>query len=175
MKMVRFILVGMLLALVGIFVAGTLIDSQWKVSRTVTVNATPDAVFAQLNRPRNWEKWMTWSAETGITSSEYSETEFGVGATAFFGDSNSSMVRKITASEKPRMIAYVLTSPTIGKANGVFDIAQKDGKTVLTWRLEGELRGPIEKFLMATLMKSRLEHIFTESLDNFTTHANTYP
>lgn len=166
MKAVRFILVGMFVVIVGILAVGALLSSKWQVSQTIQIEAPAATVFAELNSPQRWEYWMTWAEEAGAGEFTYSEVKSGVGAVVFFGNDASGMTRKITASDPYRRVAYVMTNPNIGRAHGELLINTVDGVSTVTWNLQGELRGPIEKFLMATLVKSRLNHVLSGSLAN---------
>jgi polyketide cyclase/dehydrase/lipid transport protein len=77
--MIRFaigavVLVGVLLTLVGTR------PSRFKVARSITIDAPPEAVFAEVNDFHHWKAWNPWAAMDPAMRETYEGASAGVGA-----------------------------------------------------------------------------------------------
>jgi len=72
------IAVGVLVSCFVVVVA--LRPGEFKVTRSATIAAPPEAVFAQVNDLHNWEAWSPWAKLDPAARNSYEGPPAGVGA-----------------------------------------------------------------------------------------------
>src|SRR5687767_4039749 len=66
----------------GLTLFALLLPSQYKVEKSVLIEASPETVFTNLNNLSRWQKWSIWSQEYDpAIANIYGGPEKGVGAT----------------------------------------------------------------------------------------------
>ena len=61
MKTLKKIILAVLLIPILLVVVSLFLPAQYRVERTATINARPDAVFAQINTLKQWPEWTAWT------------------------------------------------------------------------------------------------------------------
>ncbi len=105
-----------------------------RYSQEITINASPDAVFAYVSDMTKHGEWGSHQVEVKATS----PAAAGVGATFestqhLFGTQHEKQT--ITAHEPPRRFVFQATG-TLGLAEHTFDIAAQDGATKVVKSME---------------------------------------
>ena len=139
--MIRKILIGVLLALIGIVIYAATQPANYVVSRSTTINAPADKIFPYLNNQRLAEQWGPWKEVDPQAKQIFSGPEAGIGAKASWdsqgqlGTGSATIVESIPNQrvrielEYMRPMAMTQISDYIIEANG--------NETKVTWRVEG--------------------------------------
>jgi hypothetical protein len=137
----KVVLVVLLIPIV-LLIASVFLPSHYRVTRSIIIQATPEAMFANINTLRRWPEWTAWTvARYPDMKAEFSGPEAGVGATyAWTGKTSGSGTLKLTRSEPPKRVEYDLDFEH-GKfiSKGTILLEPSDGAVRVTWSNEGEL------------------------------------
>ena len=111
------------------------LPSQVKVSRSVTINAPPAAVFDQLKSFRNWEAWAPWFRRDKHLDTDFSGPESGAGAIMTWSSRKEGDGRiKIASASLGSGLDMAVDFGDSGEADTSFDLRDADGGTTeLTW------------------------------------------
>jgi len=125
------------LALVAFCAFVAMQPSEMKVSRSATMAAPPDEVFAQVNNFHNWQQWSPWAKLDPDASTTFSGPESGEGA-KFAWDGNDQVGAgnmTIVASKPAEQIDIKLefTKPMEGTSDTLFTFTPAGDQTNVTW------------------------------------------
>ncbi|MCD6023725.1 MAG: hypothetical protein K0Q91_641 [Fibrobacteria bacterium] len=141
--MLKKILIGLGIVIVVFLIVVALQPADFKVERSATLDAPPEAVFAQVNDFRNWTNWSPWEkmeeSEADLKKT-YGPTTAGVGATyAWEGKKTGAGSMTITESRPVQRIEIRLEFIKPFKATNptTFAFAPADGGTNVTWTMQG--------------------------------------
>lgn len=81
MKFLKWLLIIIAVLAVVLVVVGFLLPQTRHVERSITVNATKDTVFNQVNNLQNFNNWSPWAAIDPNASYTFTGPNSGVGAT----------------------------------------------------------------------------------------------
>ncbi len=116
--------------------------SQFKVSRSVTMTASPERIFPHVNELRKWEAWNPWGRLDPNTQITYDGPPSGVGASyTWAGNMNVGEGRStITESQLNQRILFRLEfmKPMQATNTAEFTFAPSGGQTVVTWTMSGK-------------------------------------
>jgi len=171
MKIVRFVLTGLALAVAGLVAIGLLVPSQFRVERSERIEATPAKIYPLLADPREWKKWSAWNRRDPNMKITYSGPPSGVGAgwsweSASEGTGNMTF----TAAEPGRSLDYALSFPSMGMASrGVLILAPEGAATRVSWTNEGDVgKNPLYR-LVVPFMDAMVGPDFSAGLANLKT------
>jgi hypothetical protein len=115
--------------------------SEFRISRTRTVGAPPDVVYAHVNDLHRWQEWSPWERIDPALAREYSGAPAGPGAVySWSGNRNVGAGRMtIIASRAPQSITIRLEFMKPWKATNTaeFDFAPSGSGTSVTWTMTG--------------------------------------
>ena len=142
-----FIKIGAVLALIAmlIFVIPFGLPAQYRVVRTVTINAPPAAIHPSVNTLQEWPEWSAWTTKKyPDLKNTYAGPEAGVGAINEFAAESLGGGGKfeVTKSHPDEGIEYKLEfhqGDTIYPSTGGIKYAKDGEGTKVTWTNEGEL------------------------------------
>jgi hypothetical protein len=168
------------LAILGVFlaVAAVVVGMQpdtFSVQRSVTIAASPAAVFDQVNDFQAWDGWSPWKELDPNAKKTLSTPSAGKGAT--FGWSGNDKVGEgsltILESRPGEMvdIEQVFVRPLAGKARMVFTFAPEVGGTKVTWTMDGTNNFLGKAMCMIVDMDAMLGKDFDRGLANMKTVA----
>lgn len=145
-KTLKFILILLVLLAIVLAGGGLLLSPKFKVSRTVTINTTPDKVYALVANPRAWKQWSVWNRRDPSMAMTYSGAESGAGAVWEWKSASEGDGRmRFTAAEPPQRMAYELFFPDFGTTStGEFRFeapagSTPAGTTAVTWSIDGDM------------------------------------
>ena len=132
--------IAVVLALLAIFIATR--PAEFSVSRAATMNATPAAVFNQLNDFHKWEAWSPWAKMDPNAKNSFDGPTSGEGA-KFAWDGNSDVgAGNMTITESvPNdhvRIRLEFVRPFAGVNDTLFTIKPAGDKTNVTWTMSGK-------------------------------------
>lgn len=115
--------------------------NEFRVTRSILVNASAEAIFPQVNTLRNWGAWDPWAKLDPKAKSEFEGPEAGVGAKMHW-EGNSDVgngTMEITDSRQQEFIRLRLTflEPMESTHTAEFTFEETSGKTYITWTIYG--------------------------------------
>lgn len=139
------------IALVAFLVIAALQPSEYKVERSLTINATTRVLFTQANNFRRWQLWSPWAEIDPNAKVSFEGAAWGEGAIMRW-DGNREVGKgsmTITQSSPNRSVQYKLDflAPMKGEATSEFTFTpDAKGGTKVTWSMSGK-RGLFGKAL----------------------------
>jgi carbon monoxide dehydrogenase subunit G len=130
------------LALFGLVGFGLFGSRQWRIERSATIRAAPEAVHERLADLRRWKEWSRWIADANPSAAFVYAGEPGLGMTASWtSERGHACSLAITRSDPATGIEYDLalaSFPTT--AHGTLALAPTPGggATRVTWTTWGE-------------------------------------
>ena len=143
--MVKKILIGVAAAVavlaLGFVAVVAMQPSEFRISRSATMAAPAERVFAQVNDFHKWDAWSPWAKLDPNAKNSFSGPESGEGAT--FGWSGNDQVGegKMTITEsKPNELVrlkLVFIKPMEDSSDTEFTFKPDGDKTAVTWTMSG--------------------------------------
>ena len=126
---------------VGLVVGGMMLPPTFQVSRSVTVNAPPDKLYALVADPRAWAQWSVWNQRDPAMKIEYSGPQSGVGATwAWQSASEGDGKMSFTVAEPGKRVGFDLYFPDFGTTSkGELVFTPEGNGTRITWTMNGDM------------------------------------
>lgn len=141
-KAILGILAILVLVVVGFCIVVAMQPADFKITRSATYTATPEAVFAQINDFHKWNAWSPWAKIDPAMRSTFNGPENGVGSSYYWigNDEVGEGKMTITASHPSQHIAIDLDfiAPFAAKNVTEFVIKPTGDKTDVTWSMTGK-------------------------------------
>lgn len=126
----------------------------FRVERTTTINAPPDAIFPLINDYHGWAAWSPWEKKDPAMTRTFSGAASGTGAVyEWSGNSEVGSGRmEITESVPSSKVTLDLhfLKPIEARNTTEFTLADQGGTTTVTWAMYGP--SPFISKLMGLLM-----------------------
>ncbi len=140
--MLKKILMVLILLVAGFVVVVSLRPSDFRVSRTATMAAPPETIFAQVNDFHRWEAWSPWAKMDPQAKNSFEGSNSGKGA-IFRWDGNSKVgagAMTILDSQPSSLIRIQLDflKPMSGTSTAEFTFKPEGDRTVVTWSMAGK-------------------------------------
>lgn len=168
MRIVKWIVI-VLLALAAILVGGGyLLSPKFTVTRSISIQAPADKVYALVGDPRGWKQWTVWNRRDPAMQVEYFGPPSGAGAGwAWKSQSEGDGRMTFTAAEPGRRVVYDLFFPDFGTtSSGDFTFVPEGGGTKVTWTMNGDMgSNPLYRW-MALFMDRMVGPDFEAGLAN---------
>ncbi len=134
-----------LIVLAIIFVASVVVvalqPDEFRVTRSATIAAPPEAVFAQVNDLHKWETWSPWAKRDPAARNTYEGPAAGIGAAfAWSGNHEVGEGRMTITESRPAELIRVrldFVKPFKGTATSEFTFKPQSGQTLVTWTMLG--------------------------------------
>jgi uncharacterized protein YndB with AHSA1/START domain len=115
--------------------------SDFRVTRSATIAAPAEVVFAQVNDLHKWEAWSPWAKLDPAAKTSYEGSPAGVGAT-FRWAGNSEVGEgsmTITESQPDELVRFSLEFLKPFKASNTaeFTFKSEGGQTIVAWSMAG--------------------------------------
>lgn len=140
MKVLLYILGGLAALVVLLVGVAFFFPREYRVERSIVINARPEAVRAQLADLRAWKNWgVWWERDPGIKVT-YSDRQLELGSWSAW-ESKSEGNGKATLTElTPTRVVYALEFPDMGmKSTGSFELASEGTGVRVVWADAGDL------------------------------------
>jgi hypothetical protein len=116
--------------------------SAFRVTRSASIAAPPQAVFGQVNDLHKWEAWSPWAKLDPAAKNGYAGPPEGAGATFTWSGNNKIGEGRMTISEsRPyEFIKFKLefVKPFKGNNTAEFTFKPEGNQTVVTWTMLGQ-------------------------------------
>ncbi|HKY37404.1 MAG TPA: SRPBCC family protein [Polyangiaceae bacterium] len=140
--MLKKILIGLGAAIALLVIVILLQPAKFRIERSITMAAPPDAAFAQVNDFHAWVKWSPWEKLDPNLKRSYEGPSSGAGAKyAWVGNEDVGEGRMtIEKSNAPSEIQIKLEffKPFEAKNTTIFTFAKTAEGNKTTWAMEGE-------------------------------------
>lgn len=171
MSLVAKLLGGLLGLLVAAIALGFVLPSQVHVERTMAIAAPPETVFAWVSDFHRWEAWSPWATKDPDATMQINGS--GVGQTMVWHSDQpevGSGSQEIVELRDSQMMKTHLEFGDRGRADATFTLQPRDGKTLVTWSLDSDMRDGVPTWqqplntYMGFLMDSLLGHEYETGL-----------
>lgn len=116
--------------------------SNFRIVRSATITAPPEAVFDQVNNLRNWQEWSPWEELDPNAKKTYLGPMAGVGAgLTWSGNSRVGEGRMAIIQSRPNeCVVFDLEFLKPFRANKVaeFNFTPRGNQTLVRWSVSGE-------------------------------------
>jgi uncharacterized protein YndB with AHSA1/START domain len=116
--------------------------ADFNVTRSTTIAAAPETVFAQVNELHKWETWSPWAKMDPNAKTTYEGPAAGVGAAfAWAGNKNIGEGRMVITESRPNeLVRFRLEflKPFKGTNAAEFTFKPQGNNTLVTWTMSGK-------------------------------------
>jgi len=138
MKILKYLLLLALLAVIGLSVYVATQKSEFEVKRSKFIKAQKSVVFSYVNDYRNWEDFVIWKEEDPNIVFTYADTTIGKGASySWKGSSGEGKTTTIFEKENDSIAQKTFISGNEGSAYLTFKDSANGTK--ITWHSKGKL------------------------------------
>ena len=173
-------LVALLLLVLTFYLVGFFLPQTYTVTRTQTIQASPERVHAAVNDLHTWAEWSAFKlpAKEGVTTeSEYQGPRAGVGAIwrwSGLGDIKPAQL-EIVGSDPAQGIEYTLSMDGGRvKTTGAIEYAPAGDGVAVTMINRGEMATPWSRYFTFLADKS-IGPTFEQSLQGLQTYLDADP
>jgi hypothetical protein len=136
------ILIALAVVLVVFLVVVAFQPSQFRVTRTVTMTAPPQAVFPHVNELRKWDAWSPWAKLDPNAKNSFEGPPAGTGAAMAWAGNNKVGEGRMTIIESrtSELVRFRLEfyKPMAGTCEAEFTFKPEGNQTVVSWSMSGK-------------------------------------
>ncbi|WP_251358103.1 SRPBCC family protein [Kangiella sp. TOML190] len=161
MKFLKWLLIIIALLVVSLAVIAFFLPKTSHVERSITINATQDAVFNQVNSFKNFNQWSPWADKDPNATYSYSGPEAGVGNKMSWSSDKPEVgqgSQEIIESQYPKKVKTKLLfgdDPNPGFATFSIEEISFD-QTRLTWSFDADFSESLVGRYFGLMMDSML-------------------
>jgi hypothetical protein len=175
--MLRWILIGIAAVIAAFVVVVALQPSEFHLARTATVEAPADAVFAQVNDLKKWEKWSPWAKIDPNVKMTYEGPSEGAGTMASWSGNSEVGEGKMTLVEsRPGELVKVnvdMVKPMEGSSRSEFTFKPDGDKTAVTWHMSAHHNFLQKAMCLVMNGKKMMREMMDEGLSKMNTAAKS--
>jgi uncharacterized protein YndB with AHSA1/START domain len=148
--MLKKLLAGLALLILGIIAAAMLKSPDFRVERSITIAAPPEAVFVWFNSHRKFNEFNPWLKTDPEAKLVYAGPETGVGAVSTWdGRKTGKGSATITESRPNEFIRLRMDwlEPVQGTSTVEYLFKSDGGNTTVTWAMYGRNEGLFPKMI----------------------------
>jgi uncharacterized protein YndB with AHSA1/START domain len=168
MKILKWIFGTLLILIIVVLAVAMMLPNEYAVSRTVTINAPAEKIYALVADPKEWKKWSVWNQRDPAMQMTFSGPASGAGAGwDWQSKSQGNGGMKFTAATDNQKIEYELHFEGMGKpSSGSLLFEAQAGVTKMTWSMHGTSEGNLMMKLFAPFMDKMVGPDFQAGLEN---------
>jgi hypothetical protein len=141
-NMLKKFLLSLIVILVSFSGYVTMQPNEFRIARSLVINASADAVYNYVNEPKKMETWSPWSKLDPNAKMTYSGPEYGIGAAVtWFGNNEMGEGTETIIDTIPNEVVKTrldFIRPMQATHTGEFIIKQKnDTQVEVTWVMSG--------------------------------------
>lgn len=168
-KFLKWVLIVIAIVAAIFFIGGKLIPSQWTVTESTAINASPEVVFEQIANLKNWQNWSSWTKEKDETQVyTYEGPEMGAEAKWLWtSEKMGTGWLEIKQADPEKGIVYELFIDMNDMKSTMFGeiaLSNIDGTTNVIWTGKGDSGDNLVKRWMSLFIKSMLGKEYKEGL-----------
>ncbi len=169
MRLLKRIIVTLIVIVVALAGVSYLLPGKAEVSRSITIDAPPEAIFPYVNSMQETEKWSPWLSRDPETKLAYSGPETGVGNTLNWSSEHpqvGSGSQEIVESVENQKVRTSLDFGPMGTASASFVLQPEGAGTEVTWGFTSDLgMNPMTRW-MGLMMDRWVGSDYERGLDN---------
>lgn len=173
--MIKKIGIGVAVLIAAIIAFAATKPDTFRVERTATINAPPEAIFPLINDFREWEKWSPFEDLDPDMEKTFGGASSGEGAVyEWSGNSDAGAGRmEIAESDEPKKIIIELdfTEPFESSNITEFTLVPDGDSTQVTWSMHGPNQFIGKLMSVFVSMDSMIGESYEEGLANLATVA----
>ncbi|MBC2604895.1 SRPBCC family protein [Pelagicoccus albus] len=141
------------------------LSKDFVVSRQVTINAKPEAVYALVGDLKNWQVWGPWKDADASLTVELGEKTTGVGASqSWVGkDGDGRLVFTQADPEKGVVFDLFFNEDSFKNVSSITYESSAEG-LVVTWEMSGNIPAPVVGGYLARMMPGMISPMFDQGL-----------
>lgn len=176
--MLKKILIGLAVLVVALLLIGFFLPGKMEITRSITVNASPESVFEEFNDLEKWQEWQYWNTmeKPGDMKLTFGEKKQGTGASySWDGKETGKGTITITESIPNKSVASDIDFTGSGVAKGLYTV-EPDGegtKATMNFTFDNGMN-PIGRWF-SVFMKGELENAFDYGLAKIKERAEAKP
>jgi uncharacterized protein YndB with AHSA1/START domain len=168
MKILK-ILVGILVALVVVvYGIGMALSSDYRVTRSIEINASAADVFPWLEDFRQWKEWGVWYERDPDMTVTYQGNPGEIGyKSAWQSATEGNGEMELVEKKKNEYLKYALRFPDYGMSStGEITLTENNGVTTVTWTDYGDVGSDITARYFLIFMDEFIGPDFEAGLKN---------
>jgi uncharacterized protein YndB with AHSA1/START domain len=149
LKFIKWLLIIVAALAAILFLGGYMLSPKFVVTRTTTINAPAEKIYALIAAPVEWKKWSVWNQRDPNMDIVYSGPPSGAGAKWVWkskteGDGEMTFTR----NEIGRSVTYSLFFPDFGTTStGSIDLTPEGNTTKVSWTMNGDMgKSPLNRW-----------------------------
>jgi hypothetical protein len=171
--MLRILIIAIPAILVILFVIVSLQPSNYRVSRSLSIGATPETVFPHLNELKKWAAWNPWGKADPNIKRTFGGPEAGVGSIcSWIGNSQVGEGRATIVASRPVesiKIKMEWVKPMPGISEDEFTFTPQGNQTQVTWTMSGHKNFMMKAFCLFRSMDQMVGGKFEQGLADLKT------
>jgi len=141
LKLTVLVVLALVVVVVGI---GAFLPKDFRVERSIEINASPELVFDEVNSLKKWDAWSPWIARDPSIQNSFAGPEAGVGAKVrWTSEKSGEGTQTITLSERPTRIEMALDFGEMGQPSADWTFEPTGDGVLVTWGLSGTASGAL--------------------------------
>ena len=148
--MIKKIVLGLAVLVIGVIAAAMLKSPDFRVERSITIAAPPEAVFVWFNSHKKFNEFNPWLKMDPEAKVEYAGPETGVGSiSTWHGKMTGKGKATITESKPNELIRLRMDwlEPMEGVSTVDYTFKAEGVKTNVTWAMYGKNEGLLAKVM----------------------------
>ena len=166
--MFKFILIGLAVAVVLFLIVVAMQPSKFRIVRSATIAAPPEAVFEQVNNFRKWRPWSPWEKKDPALKRSYEGPAAGPGSVySWVGNKEVGEGRMTLTESRPGEFVRIkleFFKPFAATNATEFSFEPKGDQTVVTWAMNGKNNFACKAFCMFVDMDKMVGSDFEKGL-----------
>jgi effector-binding domain-containing protein len=136
MKIIKYIFLLILLALVGISVYVATQKGDYSIKRSTFIKVPKEVVFNYLNDYRNWDQWLDLSADSSAVQFDFPENTIGQGGSfSWINGDEKGKIQTLFVKENDSIAQKISIDETISQSS--LTLKDSIGGTKLNWTVTG--------------------------------------
>ena len=141
-SIMKTVLIGGAILLAGLAAVIALQPAEMRITRSTSIAAAPEAVFAEVNDFRNWQDWSPWERLDPLMERTYSGSQTGEGAVYHWNGNDEVGEGQMTIEEsRPGEFIHIkleFLKPFAATNAAEFTFTPQGDGTEVTWTMTGE-------------------------------------
>jgi Polyketide cyclase / dehydrase and lipid transport len=139
-KILRALAIALAALAALVFGGGMLLKEDYRVERSVVVNAPAEKIYPLLDSSKGWSSWGVWYRKDPQMQVIDTQAMQGVGAAwSWTSKSQGNGAMKLTQATPGQRVAYELSIEGFDPSTGELSLAPEGTQTKVTWVMQGRM------------------------------------
>lgn len=169
MKILKVLLILIVLAVVGFFIAAAVLPTEYEVTRSVVINADARIVADHVKSLKNMQAWSPWADYDTNMVVTYDGIDGAVGSSSSWkGNEDVGAGKQVVTSITPERIELDLTfiEPYADSCDVYFNFNDAEGGVEVTWGIKGVMPFPMNAMGLFMNMDDMMGPDFEKGLND---------